>query len=259
MEKILFVILCFICNQVISQEILVAEYSHTNNNGYECKSYLFSSGKDCAYKIGDYRPSGEITTKNGDIDFISNDAMSEFYFYDNKISYHRFLYHNEEILYSDEIDQKLNWIINNKIKKQIGKYNCTEAKLNINGRNYTVWFTNQVPFKYGPMKMHNLPGLIVEIKEDNDYLKISLTNFKKTKEITDIFNLRKYIKEKKRITDYPTYEKEITAYQVGIKKKFIAYVKEQKLEEGASMVYEITVDYFVDIPLNLLENLKRIH
>lgn len=238
--------------------MFVAEYNHTNNNGYTCKSYLYSSGKDCAYKIGDYRPSGEITTKSGSLDFITNDELSEFYFYDNLKSYHRFLHQDKEFLYSDVLNSKLNWDINDKITKKIGRYNCTQATLFLNGRHYTVWFSYDVPFKFGPMKMHNLPGLVVELKEDSDYVNITLTSIKKTKEITDIFNLRNYIQVKKKIPDYDNYEKEISANQIGNKNKFLAYIKENKIED-ASFLDEVAVDYFIDIPRNLLENLKKLH
>ncbi len=256
MKKI--IILLLVTNITTAQNMYVAEYNHTNNNDFTCRSYLYSNGKECAYKIGDNRPSGEITTKNGGVDFISNDDLSTFFYYDNEKSYHRFLHNNLEWFYSDNLVTKLNWIINNDVKKKIAQYSCTQAKLNINGRNFTVWFTYEVPLKFGPLKLHNLPGLVVEVTEDTNWLKISLINYKKTKEITDFFNLKKYSSEKKNVSYYELYEKDLTNHELSKKLKFLAYIKETK-HQGAVFDNEMVPDYFLDIPINLLPELLRLH
>lgn len=57
------------------------------------------------------------------------------------------------------------WNITGNVKK-IGGFNVKEAKTNFRGRNYTAWFTPDVPISVGPWKFHGLPGLILEVKDN---------------------------------------------------------------------------------------------
>jgi len=55
-------------------------------------------------------------------------------------------------------------------KKQIGKYICQKATTNFSGRDWVVWFTAELPYSFGPWKLHGLPGLIVEAADsENKY------------------------------------------------------------------------------------------
>lgn len=42
------------------------------------------------------------------------------------------------------------------------------------GRNWTAWFTKEIPFQEGPYKFHGLPGLIVELYDDKDNYRFEL-------------------------------------------------------------------------------------
>jgi GLPGLI family protein len=63
------------------------------------------------------------------------------------------------------------WSINDDYKTILG-YNCQKASLNYRGRNYTGYFTLEIPFNAGPWKFSGLPGTILEIREENDVLSI---------------------------------------------------------------------------------------
>lgn len=60
---------------------------------------------------------------------------------------------------------KINWYITNEQKK-IDNYNVTKATGKFRGRNYTVWFTPEIPVNAGPWKLNGLPGLIMEAEDD---------------------------------------------------------------------------------------------
>jgi len=47
--------------------------------------------------------------------------------------------------------------------KQIADYICTKATTRFRGRDYEVWFTEEIATQAGPWKMHGLPGLILEL------------------------------------------------------------------------------------------------
>lgn len=62
--------------------------------------------------------------------------------------------------------KKINWSITNEIKK-IGSYNVRKAKTNFSGRNWTAWFCDEIPLPYGPYFFYGLPGLILEVYDDD--------------------------------------------------------------------------------------------
>ena len=73
-----------------------------------------------------------------------------------------------------EDDFSWNWKLNNDTKK-IGNFNCQKATIKFRGRNYTAWFTNEIPVRYGPWKFQGLSGLILEVYDDDFFLHI-ITN-----------------------------------------------------------------------------------
>lgn len=85
----------------------------------------------------------------------------------------------QQIVYSEVIDN-INFGYNEDIsdfkwklldgKKIILNFQCNEAKLDFHGRNYTAWYTNDIPISDGPYKFAGLPGLILEIYDsDNNF------------------------------------------------------------------------------------------
>lgn len=72
-------------------------------------------------------------------------------------------------IYTYTFDLNLNWNIAHD-KKQILGYTCQKATLDFGGRQWTAYFTQEIPISDGPYKFHGLPGLILEIySEDGDY------------------------------------------------------------------------------------------
>lgn len=61
----------------------------------------------------------------------------------------------------EEPIQNIDWKIENEIKK-IGDYTCQKAIGKSFGRIYEAWFTTDLPYHFGPRKLHGLPGLILE-------------------------------------------------------------------------------------------------
>lgn len=46
-------------------------------------------------------------------------------------------------------------------------YMCNKARANYAGREYTAWYTPDLPASYGPYKFHGLPGLILKVEDSN--------------------------------------------------------------------------------------------
>ena len=110
------------------------------------------------------------------------------------------------------VEEKINKIKWNIIQefKTISGFKAQKAKGSFRGRQYTAWFTNEIPIKYGPWKLNGLPGLILNVSDVNNevmfYAKaikvpFNLNSDTKNKfEFNDDFNrisLAKYAKFKK--------------------------------------------------------------
>lgn len=57
---------------------------------------------------------------------------------------------------------------------------CQKALVTHGGRNYTAWFTTDIPINSGPYIFTGLPGLIVKIHDDRDHYNFTLLEIKKS-------------------------------------------------------------------------------
>ncbi len=58
-------------------------------------------------------------------------------------------------------------------------YLCQKAECNFRGRDYTAWFTYQIPISNGPLKFGGLPGLICKLYDNTKKYSFSLLSFEK--------------------------------------------------------------------------------
>ncbi|QOW09853.1 GLPGLI family protein [Kaistella flava (ex Peng et al. 2021)] len=69
-----------------------------------------------------------------------------------------------------KIDDQLKWKILPETTV-IANFNCQKAEVEYGGRNWFAWFTKEIPVSEGPYCFHGLPGLILQIQDDQeDYL-----------------------------------------------------------------------------------------
>lgn len=67
--------------------------------------------------------------------------------------------------YYTEPTPKQDWLIKNETMTIVG-YTCQKATCSFRGRNYTAWFTVDIPISQGPWKFCGLPGLILKVQDD---------------------------------------------------------------------------------------------
>ncbi|WP_407481637.1 GLPGLI family protein [Elizabethkingia meningoseptica] len=69
------------------------------------------------------------------------------------------------VIYKDIVG-KIDWELKEKSDKILG-FKCNLATTKFRGRNYTVWYTTEIPVPIGPWKLGGLPGLILKVDVDN--------------------------------------------------------------------------------------------
>lgn len=67
--------------------------------------------------------------------------------------------------YQVEEDIKFDWTIDINATDTISGLICHKAQTSFYGRNYTAWFSLDIPINDGPYKFNGLPGLIVQIAD----------------------------------------------------------------------------------------------
>ncbi|MCU7618616.1 GLPGLI family protein [Chryseobacterium sp. PBS4-4] len=84
---------------------------------------------------------------------------------------------------TDETD--FNWTLIDETKK-IQNYNCQKAILKFGRREWTAWFTTELPFQDGPHIFCKLPGLIVTIEDSKKHHSFQLIANYKTNDGTSV-------------------------------------------------------------------------
>ncbi len=109
-------------------------------------------------------------------------------FYTNKpkkLIINQILYIGEDFLISIP---PFEWKLTQETKK-IGNYFCYKATTikHVEGRNgkmqraVTAWYTTQIPYNFGPKDYNGLPGLILELQEDNLLINATKISIQPTK------------------------------------------------------------------------------
>ncbi len=124
---------------------------------------------------------------NNDSPMLPSGFENQFYikkdFSTNKVSK---IITNGSFNYLLPIEESLEWLISTE-KKKIGIYNSQKATANYGGRQWTAWFTNDIPINDGPYVFNGLPGLIIAITDNkNDYT----FNLVRVKKISNLFDAR---------------------------------------------------------------------
>jgi GLPGLI family protein len=244
---------------MIAQTLTEIEYTFRDKNNYECKSILYIVNKESVFKIYDTRESGiqEQQNENGNFIAVQNDEVSKIFYSNDTIEIRRIPLYKNEIIYNNNNDDGIKIEYTNN-KKKIGNYTCQEAKTFINGRKYSIWFTTEIDFNFSPYGLNLVPGLIIELYEETNKIKLTLKSIKKTNNIDDFNNIKKYIFSKNILT-YKDYESNIIKIMTTRKASIIAKIN----EAGGEIVFDeeqtTFTQFLIDIPKKLISELQKIN
>ncbi len=100
--------------------------------------------------------------------------------------------------YTEKLEKPA-WTITDE-KKEILTYKCQKATANYLGRNWTAWFTLEIPVPEGPWKLCGLPGIILEASDADRHYTFKCISIKRSELNSAILlpKKRKYTKISKK-------------------------------------------------------------
>ena len=92
----------------------------------------------------------------------------------------------QDFIYEDDLNAQ-QWEIRDSTKT-ILNYSCQMAACNFRGRQWTAWFTTDIPVSDGPWKLSGLPGLIMEAYDKGNQYVFTIVGIQKVTEEPIIFS-----------------------------------------------------------------------
>ena len=156
----------------ISYKLESKDHSLKKGNGI-----LYFNNKESIYIINNEKEltqiqkisDGSTVHPSNTNDSIANKPRFIYYDAKNKIFYNNIINNNIEMIIKDTVS--ISWNIKKDFKKILG-FNCQKAIGKLNDKNYEVWFSKDLKYPYGPIKINGLNGLILELHSDD--LKLSI-------------------------------------------------------------------------------------
>lgn len=163
----------------IQNEEMVLNISGENSYFYNYTKEKLDSAYDAVTKT--YLESGiapEISTRY-DLNFG---------IYKDRINNRQYFFHdiNNTNFYYEDALAKINWVIEEGEKKEILGYQCMKATCFIGQKKWISWFSKDIPIQDGPYKFHGLPGLILQINDENCGYTFTAVGLEKDKAVVDI-------------------------------------------------------------------------
>ncbi|MFN7099377.1 MAG: GLPGLI family protein [Flavobacterium sp.] len=122
--------------------------------------------------------------------------------------------------------------------KTISTYNCQKAIASVYGREFEIWFTNEIAIHDGPWKLSGLPGLIIEVHSTDRNHNFYFTSIKKMSSSTYLYSL-------------PTFKKiEDRAERIKARIKSVETQFKYKKSKNPDSVLKMTIN---DLDLPIIE------
>jgi GLPGLI family protein len=257
MKNKILVIIIFLTLEIFSQTQITYDYFE-----YDmpiCTANLLINKNESIFKLNDKRNSGldEKNTTDERWHYVQNDAISKIILSNEKKSVVRIPLFGNEIIYEIELDKDGAYEFTGK-KRKINNFNCEQLIHKAYGKEYDIWFTTEIPINFGPIKLNNHPGLIVEVTDITINRKYLISNIENKIDIQIFNDLKDYITSKTPLSK-TEYDKKVTEILLNRKRKVIAKLNEI---EGAKITFPLdersSTDFLIDIPIGLIPALNKI-
>jgi len=150
---------------------------------------LFNGNSSIYEEVIDDENSTEMKEQKTDkgiqknITFAKRKDLKDFFYNrSNTDFYHQSIHQGEHVLLTKEEGNKIDWKIIEEFKN-ISEFKCQKAIGFFRGREYTAWFTSEIPLPFGPWKLHGAPGLILEAYDTDQMIYIIAKSISKNSDV----------------------------------------------------------------------------
>lgn len=106
----------------------------------------------------------------------------------NKLYQYEPIFNKDFYILDDSITTRYVWKTFDTVKKEILGYDCKMAICEFRGREYTVFFCENLPYNVGPWKLTGLPGTILEASTKDGMYRFEAFKVSFNHKYEDIFN-----------------------------------------------------------------------
>lgn len=224
MKNLLFLLVCIIFSNAFvfaqnSEFCGIIEYRYSTDSAYLYEEdYKMFFTENYSYSEEQVEGQRSTTLKSEETEqgvltkHISgrNNLTSKFYYFDNENLFFRDNYY-DELLLVKEAEPTQKWTLLNE-SKDISGFSVHKATTQYRGRKYTAWYTPEIPLPYGPWKFNGLPGLILEVYDQDKifYLSAKRININQNQlcelpinknSLKNAMSLEQYLNEREQIID----------------------------------------------------------
>jgi GLPGLI family protein len=160
----------------LSKKSIIDSFADQNYTAY----LIINPGASLFFLNSTFGVSEKINQNTGlETPVISFDSMQKSFknFEKNELICEENIFKNV-YYYRDSLHNQ-NWAIAEETK-QVGDLNCVKATCHFRGRHYTAWFAPDIPISNGPWKFGGLPGLILDLYDDEHKLRYIFQSLKYT-------------------------------------------------------------------------------
>lgn len=215
-RTIVLVVFLLIKNFLLAQEKtqILATYFLLNNNAKE--TYTVKTRIDRNKALSEFfkleSKSDTISESEEKLEiFITNKDTTtpKYYVSKDSIAFLEHIYINKKFMpvVVEEKTPQFNWQLKDN-STIINGLACNSASLNFRGRNFIVWYSPDIPTRFGPWKFYGLPGLIIKVESDDKSILFQLTKLSyvnpediKRPSSPKIISLQEYIKFQQSVLD----------------------------------------------------------
>ena len=90
----------------------------------------------------------------------------------------------DQLMYEESLPD-MDWELTDSVKMVCG-YECHQARAEVYGRTWTVWYSTEIPIPYGPYLLGGLPGLILEAVDSDGIFRFTSVGIEDVHDGTDV-------------------------------------------------------------------------